>query len=160
MSNVRALMKRSLLVSMMILCGNAFAVETLEGSWENRKNGLFFVELVQMEKMACRQVTEISGEKVDVSFVVGTIQGNILTVDFTSGFNENGSRGKAEIRRTHSGVSWHVTKPLKGESWIAGDINATSKPWEKDRKTYLAGWCANQWSLIESGNSSAVPLQP
>ena len=144
----------------MILCSNGFAAGTFEGSWENRKSGLFSVDLVQKGKMACGQVTEISGDKVDASFVVGTVQGNLLIVAFTSGFNENGSRGKAEIRLTRSGISWHVTEPLKGSSWIADDMGAIRKPWEKGRQTILADWCADQWGLIESGNISAVPLLP
>jgi hypothetical protein len=104
-------------------------------------------------------VTTISGEKVDESWLLGTIKNGVSTVVFASGFANPGAIGTARIEQHADHLEWHVERNIE-ESWILGEVSVRRGQWGRGREAILESWCKQHWKSIKEGNSCRVNLLP
>lgn len=99
--------------AMFSLMANSHAAG-LSGSWlyttKTRPQDFFSLELLVNGNAVCGRANATSDgtNKVDGSWVVGTVTGRGAEVVYESGFNEPGSRGAAVITVRQREVRWRV----------------------------------------------------
>lgn len=150
--------KRPLVLLSLLAVTASVNASSLAGSWAEGRG--FSLELFEHGGLMCGQVTSISGQKVDASWVIGQVEGREAIVQFDSGFREGSGRGKATIRRTRGGIQWQVVENPSGESWIYGSAQTKAVRWQKHRHALVTQWCASKWDAIREGRTSDIELRP
>ncbi len=139
--------------------GTQVAASPFDGAWSTRGSSLFSLELVQNGNLVCGQVTAISGEKVDASWVIGVIMANSASVEFSSGFAEKGARGTALIESKGGKFKWRVMQQIN-QSWIWSEALMTRESFQPDRKLLVESWCKKYWSSMTKEDSASINLLP
>ncbi|OOG35865.1 hypothetical protein [Polaromonas sp. A23] len=143
----------------LFLIGTQVHAGQLDGSWSNQQSGLFSLELVQNGRLVCGQVTAISGDKVDASWIVGTVRARNASVQFTSAFAENGSRGAAVIQSKAGKLEWRVVQAIE-QNWIFSEASVSRQAWAPSRRRLVQNWCKQHWKAIDEGRIGNINLQP
>lgn len=147
------------LLFVLVLAEDASAA-TLEGAWETRKSEGFSLELLERRNLVCGQLTAISGQRVDASWLVGKRDANGAVVHFTSGFSKTKGRGDAEIRLSNGALNWRVLKQPPADSWILDEAHVRRTPWSGGRRKILSQWCQMHWQAIDQDATETINLQP
>ena len=147
------------LLFVLVLTDDASAA-TLEGTWKARKSDGFSLELLERRNLVCGQLTAISGQRVDASWLVGKRDANGAVVHFTSSFGKTKGHGDAEIRLSNRALTWHVLKQPPDESWILDEAHVRRTPWSEGRRKVLSQWCQTHWQAIDQDATETINLQP
>jgi hypothetical protein len=151
-------MRRVICMTLILTCVHVDAAQ-IAGSWSNRAKGSFSLELVRRGDLVCGQLTVISGDKVDASWVTGLVGAQNALVEFTSGFAEKGSRGNATIQPKDGKLKWSVVRSIE-KGWILSEATVFRDRWSRGRKAHVTSWCDQHWQTIKDGRSDILDLQP